>query len=245
MTFTKRGLPDDYDIVREFLATALHDDAELAIRLGAPVSLNRQGNVIYHNSFDCGLGLLYPNTSGTGSKVELSNAAPRSKGVSVYLTAGPLTNNYARLVCGIRLPDTLSMGVEFAIAVLDSSAQLTLTTAVYDGVHVGNYGVKVVCGTGAAYVYNALGAWEAISNVPVLETGWGIYHQVKLVIDNGILGYRRLIVDETQIDLSGYAPYVSASVNVKLVQFTIEFLTLAGASPTALLDDVLVTLNEI
>lgn len=245
MTFTKRGLPDDYDVVREFLATALHDDAELAIRLGAPVSLNRQGNVVYQSDFEAGFGVLFENASGAASSADLSNAAPRSGGVSVRLAAGPLTGNYVRLIGGLRLPDSLSMALEFALAGPESGAQLVVRIYVYDGVNRSQYAVKITSSTGATYLYNSVGGWEQVGDTPILDTGWGIYHGLKLVIDNGSLQYRRLIVDETQLDLSAYAPEVSASTAEKLVQFVIEVSTLADSTKTALLDDVIVTLNEI
>lgn len=245
MSFTKRGLPDDYDVVREFLATALHDDAELAVRLGAPVSLNRQGNVIYQVDFTHGFGVLAENASGTESSADLSNAAPRSGGISVYLAAGPTTGDYVRLVGGLRLPDALSMALEFALAVLESNTQLVVRIYVYDGTNRSEYAVKVVCSTGVAYAFNAIGDWETITTVPILETGWGIYHGVKLVVNNGTLQYRRLVIDETQIDLSDIEPQVSASTAEKLVQFTIELSTLVDVTKYGLLDDLIVTLNEI
>lgn len=245
MAFTKRGLPDDYDVVREFLATALHDDAELAIRLGGPVSINRQGNVIYANSFDAGLGAMYGTTSGANSAVALSNNAPRSRGVCVQLSAGPSNGTYAALTCGLRLPDALSMAVEFAVAGAESASQVQLSINVYDGVNHSEYGVKIVSATGACYFYNAAGEWEQTDAVPILDTGYGIYHQIKLVIDNGDLIYRRLVVDETQIDLSGELPYVSASTDEKLVQFTITYTNVGVVTKTASIDDVIATLNEI
>lgn len=245
MSFTKRGLPDDYDIVRQFLATALHDDAELAIRLGAPVSLNRQGNVIYQNGFGDGFGILYAAPSGSESSAYLSNAAPRSQGVNLFIQAGSSSGNYVSIIGGIRLPDTLSMGLEFAVAVLDSNAQITVMVYVYDGSIRSQYGIQIICSTGETYIYNAASEWEQIQNTPILETGWALYHQIKLVIDNDTREYRRLIIDETQISLVGNIPAQSASGEQKLCQFDIKFETVVDFTKQALLDDVIFTLNEI
>ena len=67
-----RGGPDYGASSARYTIFPVTDLGELAVRLGSPVAYDRQGNVIYTESFENGLAGWDTDTSGAGASVDVS-----------------------------------------------------------------------------------------------------------------------------------------------------------------------------
>lgn len=220
------------------------DMGELAARLGSPVTFNREGNVLFLESFECGLGAWLTWTLGAGSSVEISATWSRIGAYCALLTNGAVTPNAARLRTSTHYPVLGSIGSEFTLAFDDNIQYLYIYLDHYDGDVQHRFNLRYDHPNQVLAIYTTTG-YVTIADPIVLAT-WGEYrfHDVKLVVDLATDSYVRLIINETEYNLAAYSAGTFASALGPYVDFWLSVTGNAGSVSHVYIDDVIITQNE-
>jgi len=218
---------------------------ELAVRLGSPSVFERRGSVIWFDDFRHGLGKWTPALSGAGSATALSNLDAKSGGFSALLTAGPVANRFASLAhyeAAFKMTD--KVGVEVSFQTQNANAgYYTLVVEVLDGTN--GYKFAIECETATDYInrWTDEGGWTTVGNKKI-DSDTHSWTTLKLIVDLAAGEYLRLYVNGSEYSLLGLVGETWAQVSVPYVAVTFKVLSTGAASAAALLDNVIVTLNE-
>ncbi len=83
-----RGLPDAGNVVKGHDLYALQDMAELAVRLGSPMSYDRYGSVLLLEDFERGLNAWSKTILGVGGSISLTSDRVYGGELACYLDSG-------------------------------------------------------------------------------------------------------------------------------------------------------------
>lgn len=220
------------------------DLAELAARLRSVVTHNREGTVVYIETFESGMSPWQTTEAGTGAEIIVSNANYRSSGYSCKMTGGSDGAHGAQMFRRFPYPALGRYGLEFS-ALLDTDLQyLIWMLQLRDGTTEYQFQVTYNPATEELIVREAGGGYTTAATGVVLDTGSGLFHTLKLVADFANGTYLRLIVNETEYDLSDYTAYSFANATNPHILVTITMYSNVGTNAVVYVDDLIVTRNE-
>lgn len=182
----------------------LFDMAELAVRLGSPVSYDRRGAVTWLENFFYGIVNFTIDGDGAGITTELSAAKYQSPPFSALLYTEGAVDDYVRIYRKIALPSTGKVGFACTVNWLGPLNTISLRVRVSDGEN--EYEGRVDLVNTLSYALNVVHAggttdiWDK-SFVPLFGS---IFQFVKLVVDLDTMKFERFILDRTEYDLSAY-----------------------------------------
>lgn len=228
-------------------------NAELAARLGSPITFDRRGTVFAMDSFEDS-PLKWPVTNyvtggGTGHSATLSNTNAYSNGGCVKIVAPNVVNDglfVSRYFGGLALN---RIGIEAKImplsAVTDSAIlhmQIhTGSRALYSAVRLNNTGHG-----GLSYQsdvnkylpthYTTFDDTFTISN--------GVYYPLKFVVDVENEKYVRCMFCGVEIDMSDYTVPAIDSTYAQFIWVNMLLMAKGVTSNTYYFDDVIITVEE-
>jgi hypothetical protein len=218
---------------------------ELAVRLGSPSVFERRGSMMWFDDFRHGLGRWTPTLSGAGSATALSNLDAKFGGFSALLTAGPAENRYARLAHYEAVFKTSAyIAVEISFQTQNTNAgSYELVVEVLNGTD--GYKFAINCETLTDYInrWTAAGGWATVG-AHTIESEVHSWTTLKLVVDLAAGEYRRLYVNGTKYNLLGLVGETWEQVSTPSIAATFTVTSLGAASAAALLDNVIITVNE-
>jgi len=88
------------------------------------------------------------------------------------------------------------------------------------------------------------GNYYLVGTANKLQTTWGDYHRIKLVLNVGGGQYAYVIVDEHKFDLSSYKPYVVADSTVAMTQWVLKVVANENNMDSVFADEIIITCNE-
>jgi hypothetical protein len=220
------------------------DLGELAARLGSVVTHNREGNVVFLETFESGIAPWNVTLSGTGAEVIISNGNYRSSGYSCKMTAGSDASRVAQIARRFPYPAISLYGLE-ASALIDSNLQyLIITLELRDGATAYQFQVTYDPGNQELLVTIPGGSSVAVATGANLDTGYGLFHTFKFAVDLANDAYMRLIVNEAEYDISAYSSYSFSQATNPHLWVTITAYGNTGTNTVVYVDDVIVTRNE-
>ncbi|OGN97553.1 MAG: hypothetical protein A2Y89_06720 [Chloroflexi bacterium RBG_13_51_18] len=222
------------------------DMGELAARLGSICTFDRRGDVVFLDDFESGLGSWQKIAGGTGSDAVISADNARNGFLSCKMTTGSDGTKLIRLARYLPLPVYSAFGVEFSVAIspFAITGYLTGDILVYDGVNVNKFMIKYDLADQNLYMYDSAGAWVDMAMPYELQRYTYLFHTIKLVGDFSTDRWKRVIVDNFTVDLSGYAVYTAASAGNPMMEVNIILHTDDDANRYVYLDDFIITQNE-
>jgi hypothetical protein len=223
----------------------LQDMAELAVRLGSPVSYHRLGDVIVADSFEDGLAKCRADVAGTGGSISLSADTARSGGVSAKCVTGTGYDPGCYFVYLLPALVEGKIGLSAGVAIQTNLGQIRLRLAFMTGTKYYNYIVKYEHSTGKLYYLNPSAAWVQFSAITALYTDPKLFHLFKLVVDSKNWTYAHLFLDALGFDMSTFQPYGGALVQSAEVIAEVGVLGNMTTSSTHYVDDVVITQNEV
>jgi len=239
-----RGLPDDSNIVKDAPVYGLSDMAELAARLGSPMTYIRYGDVFMLDDFEGGFQGWSRFTYAPDTVISLSGTHTRSKGTAVHITSGTGADPCGTIVRYEPLPTGSLNGFGYAFgfggALSDIRIGMVATIAernwhfwvIYD--HV----------AGQLTYRDDTGAPQVFANLK-LRPAFVSFHQVKLVVNFTTHKYQRLYIDNHVYDLSAYTAQWTAAVGQEdLLSMTVYVLGTGAPTAHAYIDDAVATQNE-
>ena len=108
------GQRDWSNIGAEELVFAMDDMAELAARLGSPITFNREGNVLFVSTFEHGVAGFGTTPGGDDAEIVTSALWSRTSGYCCKLVAGKTTPYYALIYKTFPYPTLGSYGLELS-----------------------------------------------------------------------------------------------------------------------------------
>lgn len=238
------GTPDWGVTAGSVTTYQLTDLAELAARLGSPVTFDRRGDVIFMETFEeATLNKWQAALYGSGSSVTLSTLRARFGALSALLTAGPVADSRAALVYYSPYGVMSAFGLEAAISRNVIMKSLTFYIDLYDGVNVTSCALRwSFQGSELSYMKEN-GAWVSLGTV-YLSTEPNVFHVFKLVVNGVSNEYARAVVNNQAFYLGGIAARVSASAILPVLFFDIDLRGDDGPESEVWVDNVIVTQNE-
>ena len=224
------------------------DLGELAARLGSPVTFDRRGDVCLIDNFDEGILKWVSNAWGAGGSVSISPDRARHGAWSVKMVAGSDGYRMAQIYQVMAFPARGKLGMECAFAFDAELDWFGLLFDLYDGEYF--HEPLVV------YDYSNLHLWirNGAGEVVDLATGLDLYVPyypfwlLKVVVDFESVKYMRVLLNNTEYDVSGVsylrsADSSNARLRVGVKSVGQEYLE-GEYNAVVYVDDVIVTQNE-
>lgn len=223
---------------------SIPDMGELAARMGSIVTHDRRGNVICLDDFE-GATLLW-NTAfvGVGADAAVVVDWPKSGDHSCKLTAGAGAGGSASIQKYYGCPVTGNMGMEISFTVHADTKTMIFHFTYYDGT---NYNLGYIQ---YQHSLSRLILQDQDLNIQVLidpihlEDTYKTYHTFKMVINTDTLMYTRMIIDDTEIDISAYGLYSFASAVEASLYTLIRHVSDNAAVRDVWIDNFILTQNE-
>lgn len=217
--------------------------AELAARLGSPVTYDWRGKVVQLLDFGHGTGGLKKTTSGDGAAVALDPFTFNSGGYSVKLTGGKDVSKTAWLSGGVDIPPTDRIGVSIRFSSDVAFDFLNLQLEIYDGVKYSQGYVRWDRDNNKLQYWNSGQAWADLVDQKfyLAESAW---HHLKLVIDKSTYKYVRALSGGIEHDMSALAMYQVGNASDQNLLWSVCLYSHTGSNNYVWLDNIIVTVGE-
>lgn len=240
----EHGLADWSSIKRAGPQFTMQDLAELAARLGSPVTFNRLGYVIEMDSFEDGLSRVFTDLSGTGAAVQLSRTAPRTGTYSALLRSGSTPTPWAQIFKHLAYPYLGRIGLEVSVRPTSAFNFVQLHLVVFDGTTRYQGILRYYYATSLLRYLNSGASYVTIDTLPQWPTALPPYHTLKLVVDFATAKHVRVIVDNEVYLLDGVAINSGASAEAAKLFGGVLLEGRSGVNDEMLADDMIITVNE-
>jgi hypothetical protein len=222
----------------------LDDMAELAARLGSPITYDRRGALLWSYGFQAGIGDVGPTATGANSVVALSASIWESPPASCVLRSGTADGAQAYIERRVAWPVSRRVGFAASCRFGSNVSKLFHDIYAYNGTTNYYSYLLLDCDADVAQVRTGdAGLLTLIDPLPDLRTGYYFTH-LKLVVDLATFGLVRAIVDDAEFDLSGHtmAQVADGSAPNIRCRVTNEGHNLVVASVNV--DNIIITANE-
>ena len=239
-----RGLPDAGNVVKGHDLYALQDMAELAVRLGSPMSYDRYGSVLLLEDFERGLNAWSKTILGVGGSISLTSDRVYGGELACYLDSGDGAIPEARITKYFPPVSLQRVGLQTAFSVGFNVTELQFIFVRGDGGESHQFNVKYEHGTGKLYYREGWAVWTEFANPGVLFDGAGNYHHCKVVVDLETDEFVIFYLDNVGYPMLGCTPYTFAAVVSPFVSASIMVKGAVLVSGDVWVDNVFVTTNE-
>lgn len=222
----------------------VEDLGELAARLGSIVTFDRRGNIIFLDDFESGIEKWTHESFAGGEGLAWSSIHARNGDFSAKLTTDDHTNDDAVMIATIPYPALSQIGFEFSFLRDSYLKQITIAIELETGADVVSAGATWTAATKTWTVTDKDGAVHNLTPTITLGIDYPMFFTVKLVADFINRNYIRLIINNTEFNLSGITLPVSAPGPSPKLQGFIVILTNSNDVCSLYVDDVIVTQNE-
>lgn len=222
----------------------LSDMAELAARLGSPVTWDRRGEVIWWDDFEWGLTKWTGVIGGLNGSIALSTVRARNGRRSCALSAGADAGRFAEIYHYNAKGVNSRVGVEVWFSQGAAIEVFRVEETVYDGVNSTTFGVQWENAGNRLLYLNAAGAYTEFASAVDLMVQTTLFHSLKVVGDAATDLYVRCILDDREYSLAGIGGWVSGSGERPAISLVLVAFGSPGQNDTVFVDDVILTQNE-
>ncbi len=218
--------------------------AELAARLGSPITFDRRGRVLWYDTFERGLGAWVLAEVGAGSVPHLTTDTCRTAGVAVKIEPGSFVGDISRMSHFQPYPVLGKFGNELSFSLADSYCRVHLQVYVYTGSQFLRAEARYDRPAQKLEYRDSAGTWQTLASGLLIYPEITLFHTLKLVVDFENAKYSRVVFNGTTYNLSSYPIYSGASaVEPQMVTRITGEIASAGAG-VIYVDDVIITQNE-
>jgi len=239
-----RGAPDDSNVKVGKDVFRLDDLAELAVRIGSPVTYNRAGNVLLIDGFESGISAWKKGLFGVGVSIEASNELSYEGGTACRMESGTGATPLAQINRFIPVHSPCRMGFQVFFAPDDDlySFRIAMLYGLAPNTH--NFTINYRHTTGELHYYTAGPAFLPLASPGIQYHDSNNWHNMKLVVDTETGEYVRLYFDDVAYDMAGLLPYTQVRVDGPMQYVSIHSWGTAIQSGNTFVDSVIVTYNE-
>jgi len=202
------GAPDDSNIVKIGDTHRVDDMAELAARLGSPVSFIRSGEVLFLDDFACGLNGWTKTWVPADGNILPSNERVVTGGVSGYLVSGTGANPIATLYKLFPLPTISKLGLAVTFSIGAAGRWFHFGLSYQDGLHLYVFSIRYDPGLETLGYTDIDGDPVTIATQVILSELVNNRNILKLVIDLRTGCYVRLYLNNVEYSLAGISGQV-------------------------------------
>lgn len=223
---------------------ALQDMAELAARLGSPVTFDRRGNVIWFDDFSEGTHGWTAIPLGGGAAASLAVEHTLLSPYSYKLTAGNSTPWTCTLLRSMPITRPTKVGIEVIARYSTAKGTFDIGLDYYLDNEQYPWRARIDPSTPTLLqVYHA-GDYVTVKEYPRWYASPEPFFTLKLVIDLEDLSYERLIFNKDEVDVSAYAATAAGYTGLDMLRIALT-LTSGGAwNPDIWVSGVILTQNE-
>lgn len=238
------GQPDFGMYTQKKTTYGLADMGELVARLGSIVTHDRRGDVIFLDDFESDIVKWGATLGGVGAAAVMSPEAARSRAFSAKLVTGDADGDATYIETWNPYPVLGKFGLEVSISIGGLIENVQITFQVYDGTnyHLGD--VYFAPQTNRLTILDgATGLPVLIDTVDLYET-FVLFHTFKVVCDFQANQYVRLILNDIEYDISGYALFTFGSGIAAHLRAVVLAENFAAGNHHIYVEDVIITQNE-
>lgn len=239
-----RGAPDYSNVTGVGTLERTSQFDELAVRLGSCVKHDRGGIVLFLDSFEFGCASWAKSAGATGGSVAATSEECSTGAFCAKMVSGSGAGEASQLYRRFPYPELSVYGFSSSVQFKDTVQYMIWTLALRDGTQEHQFQITYSPGDEQFLVTIPGGVSVACLSDIVLDTGYGMFHTVKLIADFNNLAYVGLVVNEESVDLSDYEPYTFAHVSNPHLGVTFTLYGNTGDNDTVYVDDVVVTMRE-
>jgi hypothetical protein len=222
----------------------LKDLAELAARLGSPVTLDRSGAVYYLETFRYGFNAWSPGYSSHASPPALDKDYSYSDGVAVKLDPGVTTGSYCCILHREPRPPLSKWGFACRFSTGGPVGCLYLIMTWGDGTHQWQTQVLIDLQNKTLYVSDANGAMVNVAPTPGLLANAHCFNFLKAVIDPEAHTWWRVRLNSAAYDVSGIGAQMLVDTDYDFVQLWVHATSQGSLQQPFYVDDIVMTYNE-
>lgn len=238
------GAPDDSNVVKLLTVHRLDDMAELAVRLGSPVTFDRRGDVIWWAIFQYGMEGMFPVEGVSGDEVALSVRYPRQGPYCLKLTNNNITNSRCSVQKFVAYPTATGIGFECSFSVADDVDNIRFSLAGNDGSRSHYARIRYDHQNTRLQYLDEDNAYQTFATGLVLQVSDIVEHTIKMVIDFAEEEYVRCILDDDVHSLAGIPYRTLAGIENQYWTAAIRLFAVADGTESIFIDSLIVTQNE-
>lgn len=219
-------------------------NAELAARLGSPIAWDRRGQVQLLNDFRFGFGGYQTYGPGTGATIGLDPIYWQAGGHSVKLVGGSDGLYHDAGFTGhLGLPpsDTIGFAVRWSASPTPNYFGLVLRA--YTGTYQYLAHIRYDFDNERLQYYNYLGSWVNLAVQKIYVQPY-VFNSLKVVVNQSTNYFVRVLLNNTEYDLSAIQLFEAVSGITGMVSFAPEVNSHDGENDVAYIDYIAITTQE-
>lgn len=240
-----RGAPDDSNIVKQGAVYRLDDMAELAARLGSPVTYHRFGDVIFMDQFESGVSGYTVGTTGTGGWVRVTNTYAHTGGLAVAMNTGTGMGVQVFMRRALPVPASYYRGFSFFLLITGGLQRIEIRQSHYTGSRHNNFIVTYQHTDGAVLVRGSDGADHQIGQIGPLQEAAQLFHIFKVTLDTNLMRYSRVFIDDEVFFAQDYGPVITVDTATPHIRAEIACFNVGPGPVILYVDNWVLTQNEL
>lgn len=226
------------------LYSLVGDLAELAARLESISTFNREGTILFTETFEYGLGRW--DTSGTSATatVEIVNEVFLSRGYSCKIYTDGTGTPDLNILRYFPYPWLTRYGLELSVRFEGNINNFYIVYLVNDGDETISYIIRYDEQNDEIEYLDSDGNYQTLLTDIDLNDDTLHFVTIKLVVDFLGRTYDRLIINATETDMSDYDAYVTSVTATPTAYVQIGMNCLSGEEAYCYIDNIIATRNE-
>lgn len=218
-------------------------NAELVARLGGMNTFDRRGSVVWMDDFE-GSTLKWISAGSPGGIKYLSNINSLYGDQSLYVETPATTDNFITLIRSLPLPTPVKLGLQFSFLSYKNQMTYGLSLDVYDGSKY--YYAELLFDDSDNTLKLRLNATDWVTLATGLDTfrSYNNFNTFKSVIDIDAGKWVRILMNNTQYDVSAYDLWSNTSEDAAHIELRMTVKTKEDAANYTWIDGVIFTQDE-
>ena len=220
------------------------DNAELAARLGSPVSFYRSGRVVLYDTCSSGKGGWYESLSGNGAAVTAVTDKFFRQDGSVELTSGDTLLSQTQVIRLLPLVFSGRVGIEIAWSLSAFGYDWRIVLLVFDGTNSHSFHIWHELDNDNLKLLKADGSFVTLDTISDFKSNTDHWWISKLVVDTNSKEYIRYHFNDITYDISAYKPNESADSSLRRIEVRLTNTSVTTRNSVININDFIFTIEE-
>ncbi len=198
-------LPDNYPWLPGSERFPVGDIGELAPRLGSPVTYDRRGEVLWYDIFERGVAGWTEETGGNDGTVRVTADRPLIGGFAALLSTPSSAGVNIAMTRYLNPSKVGKWGIEVAFAPITIFDTFDIEMNWIDGTNIWYGSIRVDHDAEDVSYLTTLTTWTKIADLEMIPMATVMYNRIKLVCDFESENFERIMINQTEYDLTDIA----------------------------------------
>lgn len=219
-------------------------NAELAARLGSPITFERSGSTQLMETFECGTQRWNFATSGADPEYGLAVAVSSHGGYALRLVGGSTADYYCLAQMKQHMVHQGKIGMSCKFCIPGACESTCMYLILYDGANVHEARVRYRAVAHKLDIYDGLTGWTEVADALGMASEDWAWNQWKFVIDPATYHYVRVLFNNQLVDVSDHTYYHTGNLAGSKMWVKIYVYSRDGENDVLYVDDVILTAAE-